>query len=304
MTIATVEQIKHTIKNGSSDERYYVSSFLGRELNGVTNKQIQAAIDDVKAGIDNYSMWKGARPWHIVDVTASLPADQCWIGIEYETGFSTKKEYAKATQYFWDSYNNTTVDREGCGNFAAEFTFPPVAMSSFTEDSYFMDDFVGWLNKSKLYQSREEDDGDDYYDEDDVMVGIHCNISTPAMRAAGGSYMYEAVELVNSALGDFNYTQYDAIFGRDPYDMFFDHSENGKVWVEGKLFDSTDDIRVWKQYKERIVRFAELFEHIFSIFNDSGDTIDYLDSDALYEFLLGDGTVEKVVCFLEDDDEE
>lgn len=212
-------------------------------------------------------------------------------------------------QYFWDNYNNTTVDNEGCGEFQTEFTFPPINANDLASNDYWMDTFIGWMREQKIYQDRETDydyDYDDYYGNEDGPVGIHCNFSTPSMRklhSEGNEQVLGAVyEAVMDAFGNFSMSDNDALFNRDPYDLFYEQYGDNNYWIEGKLFDSTDDPAVWKQYKERIVRIAEMFEELYS--DPEAGRIQRLNSGDIVSFIAGEKHWEDVEITYYDEEEE
>jgi hypothetical protein len=188
----------------------------------------------------NRSIFKGIRPWEIVDVSESLDASKTWIGIEYETGFHTKKAYDRVCNYIWNNFNHTALDLEGCGAQPLEITFPPVHMEDFQSDEYFINKAVKYFNSAK-YLAQD-------YSPAHLEVGIHCNISTPKYRAAGWSKQEEVVGILNTSLGTLGDTECDLLFNRNPYAGFF--------W----LFKSTDDLETINGYKQIIVRLAALIE--------------------------------------------
>lgn len=319
MSLATVAQLKKTLAGDNQFSKERVSEFLtGRYMYGYrdeplktsfTDKEIEDALEAALSDTLSGRYGKGARPWFMVDMTSDLDPDQSWIGIEYETGFNLSTTFRKVVQYFWDNYNNTTVDNEGCGEFQTEFTFPPINANDLASNDYWMDTFIGWMREQKIYQDRETDydyDYDDYYGNEDGPVGIHCNFSTPSMRklhSEGNEQVLGAVyEAVMDAFGNFSMSDNDALFNRDPYDLFYEQYGDNNYWIEGKLFDSTDDPAVWKQYKERIVRIAEMFEELYS--DPEAGRIQRLNSGDIVSFIAGEKHWEDVEITYYDEEEE
>ena len=249
---------------------------------------------------------KGVRPWNMVDVTKGLDSDAIWMGVEFETGFATSGQYQQAVSQFWNTYEHSCIDKEGCGENPVEFTFSPVNLSDFETDEYFMDTFLTFLKENSLHQSRSYDDDGDYgyaLDYDDVEVGIHCNFSSPAIRKNTPFYPADlVVEIVNEALQVMDEEEQLHLFGRRPYGYLSLMNAGAGNYIEGKLFNSTHDMATWKKYKSVMAKLAVFVDHLY---NDPEieDLVD-IDSDDLYNFLSGEGDVEDVGLSYAEDYEE
>lgn len=255
--LATVEQIEASLREDSSLElRSQVCHAVGQPAwSGyvIKREDIETFLNTSLAGALNRTIFKGVRPWEIVDMAAALPKDKAWIGIEYETGFSTKRAYNKVVNYIWNEYNNTALDMEGCGQHPLEITFPPVSIDDFAADTHFINKTVEFFNTTA---GLKQDRPDDYQE-----VGIHCNISTPSYRSASWSKREDVKDVLNTSLGTLSDTQLDLVFNRTPYAGFFNREDhNANTWIEGKLFNSTDDLDEVKKYKLVIARLANLIE--------------------------------------------
>lgn len=225
-------------------------------------------LEKVKAVYMNNRMGKGLRPWEVVDVCASLDTNENWIGIEYETGYGTHEEYEKIIGWAWDNLLHSVVDAEGCGEYAAEITLAPVHVEDFMSDDYGIDKLLRFGSQEGITQDRSYDYYDDDNDDDEEpKIGMHCNISTPSFRT---HKQYNAIGVLFArSLSALNTASKYELFGRIPYGSLCAlATSRGHKYMEGKLFDSTDDINVWNRYKEVINRLADLIEHVSANFYD------------------------------------
>lgn len=223
-----------------------------------TIKYVDGMLDRVWDRIESNDMGKGTRPWEIMDLTSGLDPEQCWIGIEFETGFDDSREYQNVMNYLWRHHENNAVDYEGCGDYPCEITFSPVNMEDFHKPNYNMDRLLTWLNEKGYEQ------GDREYSEP---VGIHVNISTPSIRRDAAKCQAIA-ECLSETLedGDCDSERY---FKREPYGFYEQRSTaDGQCWIEGKLFNSTHSLSDWEEYKITINNMALLFEHLSTVSND------------------------------------
>lgn len=269
--LATAEQIIDTWNKSPGfhpNIRYALGLPTGAQP---TITYVDKMLERVMERIDDNQMGKGVRPWEIVDVTSKLDPEQCWIGIEFETGFDSRREYSATMNYLWRHHENNAVDYEGCGDYPCEITFSPVNMEDFHKPSYNMDRLLKWLDEKGFEQG-------DRGDPDDDAVGIHVNISTPALRA-NRHKCASVAECLSATLDGYDWKtgRYKAnrvdcqkFFKRQPYGYFEDRSSaDGKVWIEGKLFNSTHSMDDWEEYKITINNLALLMEHLASVDDDT-----------------------------------
>lgn len=223
-------------------------------------KKAQETLNKLKDDYLEHNLGKHLRPWDLFDVTADLDPAQAWVGVELETGFCEEEEYQQVVNWMWDNVNHSTIDAEGCGNYYCELTLPPMNASQFFSEDGHLNKLIKFLNESKLDQHRVHDDpyeDDDYYD-DEGQIGLHVNISTPAFR----KLTTEAASRVVSVLCASGCMLNDksALFGRQPYGWFYLQGDNGKHWIEGKLFDSSHDPKIIEHYMQVMARLVDVIE--------------------------------------------
>ena len=212
----------------------------------------QKWLDTVKQMYLNHRLGKVLRPWQIVDLTSGLDPAQPWVGMEYETGFSSDEAYAMAVEELWNNHANNTMDGEGYGKWSAELTFAPVNLSTFNTNEY---------NVDRVIQFSEDNDQLLLpYEPAYGTWGMHVNFSTPAMRANGIGYAENMALVFSASIDHMEYHEKIELFGRTPYGYF--ESRNDSIsrvcWIEGKLFQTTTDREVWLKYKKTINNFISL----------------------------------------------
>ncbi len=143
-----------------------LSSLSGYELERATVEDAK----EYKRIRARTSMFKGTRPWSLVDVTEDLDPSQPWIGMEWENGFTSLEKYQQVIDFVWAAYHGVTVDAEGPGPWFGEFTFSPTNLSDFNAETV---PFFGLLNymhdngiRMPLSGYDLEEDGDDWEDPD------------------------------------------------------------------------------------------------------------------------------------------
>lgn len=222
-----------------------------------------------------HQLGKGPRPWNIVNVTEKLDPAQPWIGIEYETGYTTNEDYQKVINFVWHNFNNSTIDSEGGSNYPCELTFPPINFNDFMSDKGPMDQLYAFMDANKInvdddWSAHWRGSEDDYgysgsSDDDDPQegsVGTHCNISTPTFRLLTGNRCGEVADVLNHSLGALSETAVREFLGRVPYGGFNERGGGTQRWIEGKLFKSTASAKQWEGYKKVIAKLAEAQEAV------------------------------------------
>lgn len=228
-------------------------------------KDAQKVLDVIKEAYLDHKLGKTVRPWELFDVTAELDPAQAWVGVELETGFDTQKEYAQVVNWMWDNINHSTIDAEGCGNYYCELTLPPMNASDFFSPKGHLNKLISFLNENKLEQDREasnsyEDEEDDDYFADD-QIGLHVNVSTPALRALDWNAAGRVTQLLTASANMISDNDHiHELFGRHPYGMFYLQGGSEKKWIEGKLFDSTHDEKRIAKYMEVMARIVDVIE--------------------------------------------
>lgn len=222
-------------------------------------------LESVKRSYLANRMSKGIRPWEVVDVCASLDPNQHWIGVEYETGYETQQDYHTMINFVWDNFLHSVVDYEGCGNRPCEITFAPVHAADFLGTDYALDRLLAFADRNNIRPHRAENGWCDecavYHDQSHVMVGTHCNISTPSLRKMERHGRVSS--LLSRSVARMHEDDQYIIFGRRPYGNFGAMKTNrGHQYMEGKLFDSTYDLDVWHTYKQTIACIADLTEFV------------------------------------------
>lgn len=296
MSLASVEQIAAHINSAAGRERFDplrcdMARLLGQDPSNVSHESASRYLALVLNEQQNLRMFKGARPWHIVNVAEQLPADQPWIGIEFETGFSLRTEYQSVINYVWHNTQLSTVDREGYSNYPCEFTFFPTTLDDFVAGNHPLDNMLSFMENNGIQVA--ERNGTHFY-----QIGMHVNFSTPAMREGTKDESHVRTkwvkDVLNHSLGRLNNNELNDLFGRRPYRGFVLRMSGNSYYIEGKLFNSTTDREDIAGYKRVIERICKLAEELASSDDTSmaayrGNKLrtDYLGLDNLYEYLMG-----------------
>lgn len=304
MSIATKAQIKKALETKPVTDKWGYSSDEAAPLrNAIVNRlslnrslvgKGEYVISD--ADIDEYlaleldqllahRLGKGVRPWEIVNVTQKLDKKQAWIGVEYETGFDTGEEYRKIVNFVWNNFANSAIDAEGANSYPCELTFSPMNYDDFMDQTKNpMDRLYEFMKENKIVVNDKWgtepvgggcdcgdpdcDENYEYYDED-LQVGTHCNISTPAYRELKDYDGRENVTIVlNASLNSLSEENLNKFFNRIPYGGFYSRGGKHGNWIEGKLFNSTGDMKRWEKYKATIGRIAEVIEAVSAVMAD------------------------------------
>lgn len=259
---------------------YYSHSSINSVPKQLTVERAKEILSSIKESYQLHLLGKGDRPWHLFDLTKDLDPKQAWIGVEYETGYSREEHYRSVVNYIWRASLHSVIDDEGCGHYPCEITFAPVNVSDFKSSRYIMDRFLK-RNKRVGIEKAEHDTRD--------MVGTHVNISTPSFRQ--NVITQEAVGCVlGNSVGNMSVSDCEEVFGRMPYGSI----ENMNGYLEGKLFDSTDSIEVWEEYKKVMLRIADVVEYVSANF----ERLDLDDDKRISNFgeiLKGNATPEEAV---------
>lgn len=246
----------------------------------LTLTKAREILSELKESYLTHYLHKGTRPWGVMDVTKDLDPDQAWIGIEYETGYEHRDHYRNVVNYIWRASMHSVIDDEGCGFYPCEITFAPVNASDFNSARYIMDRFLKRNDKAGIGMA-------DHHHLD--MIGTHVNISTPSYRAQPsikdnvGQIMGNSVDLMTPA-------DQRELFGREPYGSM----ESLGTHIEGKLFDSTDDLETWKKYKKVMLRLADVVEYVAANYHKLDLSYNHYISN-LDEILRGNATPEEAV---------
>lgn len=279
--LATAEEIV-AYAGTSHNTRYQVEYALGarplwdhKYTDALSIERANDYLARLHDEILNHRLGKGIRPWHIVNLTSGLDPQQVWIGIEYETGYNTHDDYLKLMNFTWNNFMHTTVDSEGCGRWPCEITFPPVNLSDFN-GNHFMDRILAFNHENKIVQANHSG-----------MIGIHANISTPAIRSSGYDLVENVAYTMSNSISDkaMSSDQWDKLFGRRPYGGFYVRSAGASHYLEGKLFDTTDQQSRWDEYKVTITRLSEVIEYITTQVETNLQYNSYITN--LYEYLVG-----------------
>lgn len=256
-----VEDIQEAAKSGK-----HVYGLYGVDMKA-SPEVLQKWIDNLRAAaLANRQQCKTNRPWSIVDFSKRLPADQPWIGFEYETGFDAKEDYEKAITFLWDNQRNNAIDREGSGKFPFEVAFPPQSALDFQKG---VSNFQGYHNFMRDNGLKQANNPTTYTKRG---IGMHVNISTPKSRKQGirnGATLCEWLQ----SLGKAKETE---LFGR--YQRHWSLAQNRGTWIEFKCFLSTDNREAVDRYVQIALKFCELIDYQI----DGGKK-----PTNLYEFLSG-----------------
>ena len=185
------------------------------------------------------------RPWTIVNLHDNLDPSQTWLGFEYETGFNGGLEtHQQVMDYLWNSFQYVAVDGEGCGDYPCEITMPPQALSDYESGTSYLQRLLKFMSENNITQEGEYSG-----------VGTHCNVSTPTLRnyialnegspvphRDNYAVAQRLLTRINNCLSELPGSIKHELFGREPYGYGFMRYSGSSVWVEWKLFLSTDNI--------------------------------------------------------------
>jgi hypothetical protein len=251
MTTATVPLLKKAFEESPECART-IENHFGLSRGKFDEKRVKDELKYMKEDHLDHNLGKGVRPWQLVNMTAKLDPNQPWFGIEYETGYASKKAYQKVINYLWKNHPLTAIDHEGCGNYPCEITFGPVNMETFMANNYAMDRLINYANMNGAPKSGNNGNN----------VGTHINVSTPAYRTMKPDKQARVVQVLNSSVRMLKPAQLRELFGRVPYGYFSQHNENGQSWIEGKLFNSIGTVTEWRAYKPVMAHIAEVVEKL------------------------------------------
>lgn len=247
---------------------YYSRSSTGVVLKKQLAVAVKAYGDRIKEGRD---LWKGTRPWELVNVTEGLDATQPWIGLEWETGFCTRAHYRATVHYMWQYHNNWALDNEGTGHYRGEFTFPPIEISKWEKGKSMFDSMRKWMaSKNVISPSRWDQITDPRTNSPDTRTsdpvapwGLHVNISVPGQRtshhvtSALQTWLENAFAPVLSG-----YAGNKQLFHRQPYGWSYQRVGGDDNWIEFKLFRSPcSDVEVAniRRVSLRLAKLMEMF---------------------------------------------
>lgn len=225
----------------------YGNGWRHAPFNLTTANQI---IESVRLATLSNQMIKVNRPWELVDITSSLDPNKTWVGIEYETGWNSNVKYRQVMNHVMDNFNHTVIDREGCGDYAAEITFPPEHLSNLMDGSSKMHRLIAWLNVNRIAPA---------YFASARKVGIHANISTPSFRKMQSGRSLEVAKVLKYSLWLMKPADLHACFGRVPYGScsVMNYASNNR-WIEFKLFNTTDCLDKLNGYAQIIKRLSQV----------------------------------------------
>lgn len=252
---------------------------------------------------------KGTRPWELVDVTSGLDPDSVWVGLEWETGFVSRKEYQGVIQYMWQTHHNWAVDNEGIGPYRGEFTFPPIELNKFTAGESMMDDMRKFMAEKNIItptcytQIINPSTKKKYIHREDARSGwgMHVNISVPGARDdhVKHSFLGTVVHNIFQYLldGEDDDSILIPLFGRDPYGWVYTRSGGGLMWHEFKLFRTPASDEEVERIRMVTTRLAEMMHDIVEHPGDyytppaKGEiyaTIGRPTAENMRDYLLGD----------------
>jgi hypothetical protein len=213
--------------------------------------------------------YKGVRPWLYLDFPAKYPDADMLLGVEVEAGFKDSGAYFKALSYATYELEHVTCDREGLGTYPLEATFPPVPSDQLLSEN---------CQLTKYYENVLSKQSE-FWNSDDC-VGTHFNVSWPGIQTLTSQQRRRLSEVTDFFYamsdepdwedgdeGDRPDSQFTAkahcVLGRLPYGSVNiregSRAEFGAlrtVWLEMKLFNSTNDINKLRWYKEVTINIA------------------------------------------------
>ena len=242
--------------------------------------------------------WKALRPWVVCDVTADLAKDEAWIGWEIETGWNSQDERYTVMNLFNQRYMHSCTDDEGYGEYQVELTFSPQTPGFYAKRDNPLHPLLFVANHKE--RARIHNAG--------AMVGTHVNFSTPSFREADYATMQRVEGALNNSLGTLTYMQKEELFGRgNLYAGCFLRGNNdeetgsGVMWIEGKLFNSTYEWDVAKQYILVAERLCSVMEQLAA----QGTALGIVKVVNFYDVLVGNvtGIETERTSYLRDGDE-
>lgn len=264
MGVATLEEIKKSIKKGKCP----IWALRDKDNDDDAIKAWLTQHRDV--ALANRQQCKTNRPWDIVDFSKLLPADQPWLGWEYETGTDDQPTYHKMINFLFDM-NHVAVDREGSGEFPFEIAFPPEAMSSYEDGSTAFQQYCKFLKDNAIEQAMNPTT----YTR--RAIGMHVNISTPLSRKKGIKYATSDALCADLGMGEKEEIE---LFGR--YQRHWSLASARGPMMEFKMFASTSDTSVIEKYMEVAKRLPALIDAY----------IKGLHAKNMYAYLRGDDLLE------------
>lgn len=237
-------------------------------LSNITFASAKTELRAMRDAVLAYGQRKSNRPWYIADISAQLDPEQTWIGVEFETGFNGISNYRRAMNYIWNHLRYVAIDREGCGEYATEITFPPQNLSKYEEGKSNIHKLYSWLG-------RQERNGGLADMTNQTMVGTHINISTPAFRALAENTLTPSTicAIINRSLHSTTADERRQLFGRNPYGFGYLRSSGSDRWIEFKLFKSTASVAEFNGYIEVAKKIAEAMEWLARRGGNQGDGV-------------------------------
>lgn len=236
----------------------FFSEGLGTAYNlpkTLTEENIRAALEGFRAKAIEGRQYKGVRPWELVDVASALDPTQAWIGLEYENGFDSREDYRRIVEWTVDNTMYSAMDREGPGAYKVEMTFAPVNLNEFIEN----DTISRVIRQQQEFGIRQAE-----FDDNDEQWGIHVNISTPTQRFLTETQMRMLNMSLQCSFSAMSPAAKRRLFGRIPYGYSYVRSAGDRRWFEFKLFNTTDDLEDYEEYKLVIRNLAKAVEYLAS----------------------------------------
>ena len=238
------------------DSEMYWSSAVTR-CGPVDYDALDTWLNDFHAGLceGDFAEWKALRPWEVTDLYSNLDQSKAWIGWEVETGWCSSNNRGRVINKFLNTYNHVCTDDEGYG-YGVELTWCPKEV-----------DYWDASSPDKLHPLLFVASCADEYIADEHrpnnMVGTHANVSTPASRSLSPAHMRLLCSALNYGLREMSDDEKEEVFGRDKlYAGFFVRGDDDNAWLEGKLFNSTYDEAVAKEYIRAGARLVEVVETV------------------------------------------
>lgn len=227
---------------------------------GVDRESALQVYDQIKNYIMRvgYMAGKALRPWDIDNtIYSQLNREEPWFGVELETGFVSQEARAEVISDIWDRWDNVVFDSEGDGDYPSEITFAPVEVSKFDSGEAPVMQYMEMISnehKDKMYRSRQP------------YVGTHFNFSFPELNQHN---IIRVVARLNEILDGLplklppnaRKNTRSVLFGRQSiYGGFYARQSGDRqaVWIEGKMFRTTYDIKQFRGYIEVMKRFVHL----------------------------------------------
>lgn len=234
-------------------------------------KKLETAQQNYLTRILSGQLSKGTRPWEVVNITEGMDPSTPWIGIEWETGFCTRKQYQATIQWMWENHHNWAVDNEGIGPYRGEFTFPPVELERFVAGDTMMDSMRAFMKSKRIVTPTKYQQIDQYKTNTTTSDprdrwGCHVNISIPETRNS-----YDATSALSMLMAHiFTETLHTApnellttVFNRRPYGWGGHRAGNdGTNWMEWKLFKTPATNAEVEKIRTVTARLTELMRDV------------------------------------------